>query len=151
MITHSALSSWSGGVSSGMLRISLSTSPASFTRSCSFPALAANADEPSSSTARKHGVILFIKFMFMKFLQKIFVLGHPSGINSDHKYVTEVVKGTDEPAVICSHSQKGTNEWRLAEAMGSVSRIILLQSSRPWRASENASDPAFRAHRCRRK
>ena len=28
--------------------------------------------------------------------------------------------------------------------MVSVSRIILLQSSRPWRASENASDPAFR-------
>jgi elongation factor P--beta-lysine ligase len=28
--------------------------------------------------------------------------------------------------------------------MDSVSRIILLQSSCPWRASEKASDPAFR-------
>jgi hypothetical protein len=33
--------------------------------------------------------------------------------------------------------------------MVSVSRIILLQSSRLWRACENASDPAFRG--CSRK
>src|SRR6195256_5498861 len=98
MIRHSALSSRSWGMSSGMFRISFSTSPASFTRSCSFSALAANADEPSNSAARKQTVILFMKFMFTRFLQKIFVLGHPSGINSDHKYVTEVVKGTHEPA-----------------------------------------------------
>src|SRR3982074_1920027 len=130
IIRHSALSSRSWGMSSGMFRISFSTSPASFTRSCSFPALAANADTTSSGTARKHTVILF-----MKFLQKIFVLGHPSGINSDHKYQTEVVKGTHEPFhVVWSHSRRGTNEWRLAEGMVSVSRIILLQSSRPWRA-----------------
>jgi hypothetical protein len=75
--------------------------------------------------------------MFMKFLQKIFVLGHPSGINSDHKYVTEVVKGTpEEPATSYAlirkkEQQKGTNEWRLAASIVSVSRIILLQSSRP--------------------
>ena len=30
--------------------------------------------------------------------------------------------------------------------MASYSRIILLQNSRPGRASENASDPAFRGH-----
>ena len=35
--------------------------------------------------------------------------------------------------------------------MASYSRIILLQNSRPWRASENASDPAFRGHRRSRK
>src|SRR3982074_3548631 len=101
MIRHSALSKRSWGMSSGMFRISFSTSPASFTRSCSFPALAANAEAASSTKARKHAVILC-----MKFLQKIFVLKHPSGFNSDHKYVIEVVKRTHEPChVVSAHSQ----------------------------------------------
>ena len=57
----------------------------------------------------------------------------------------EVVKRSHEPCqVVPAHSQRGTNEWRPAESMVSVSRIILLQTSRPWRASGNASDPAFR-------
>src|ERR1700674_864351 len=99
MITHSALSRRSWGMSSGMFRLSFSTSPASFTRSCSFRSLAANADAASSTSARKHALILFMKFTFMKFLQKIFVLKHPSGIISDHKYEMEVVKGTHEPVV----------------------------------------------------
>src|SRR6266404_1299097 len=55
------------------------------------------------------------------------------------------------PRRVVSFAKKGTNEWRLAEAMASYSRIILLQNSRPWRASENASDPAFRGHRRSRK
>ena len=65
--------------------------------------------------------------MFTRFLQKIFELGHPSGINSDHKYVPEVVKGTPkEPArsyalIRKKERQKGTNEWRLTEAIVSVS------------------------------
>jgi len=56
----------------------------------------------------------------------------------------EVVKLTHEPCyVVPAHSQKGTNEWKPAKSMVSVSRIILLQNSRPWRPGENASDPAF--------
>src|SRR6266853_1841644 len=55
------------------------------------------------------------------------------------------------PRRVVSFAKKGTNEWRLAKAMASYSRIILLQNSRPWRASENASDPAFRGHRRSRK
>jgi hypothetical protein len=85
----------------------------------------------------KHVVIFFMKFMFMKFLQKKLVVRHPPGIISDHKYEMEVVKGTTDPTTSYAlirkeERQKGTNEWRLAEGMVSVSRIILLQSSRPW-------------------
>src|SRR5258708_9035070 len=47
-----------------MFRICFSTSPASLTRSCSFASLAAKADVAiSSTTDRKHAVILFMKFL----------------------------------------------------------------------------------------
>src|SRR5580693_3134414 len=49
----------------------------------------------------------------------------------------EVVKRSHEIChIVPAHSQKGTNESGPAESMVSVSRIILLQSSGPWRACE---------------
>src|SRR5260221_1854528 len=58
-------------MSSGLLKIFFSPSPASLTRSCSLSSLEANADAASSTTARKQAVTFFIRF-----LQRVLPLGH---------------------------------------------------------------------------
>src|ERR1700687_1338519 len=64
----------------------------------------------------------------------------------------EVVKRSHDPShVVPAHSQKGTNEWRPSESMVSVSRIILLQSSRPRRAAKASWIPPTSGRRGSRK
>src|SRR6516225_3923243 len=61
MITHSALSTRSFGMSSGIFRISFNTVPASLTRSSSRSSLAAKVAVADIRTTRKHTMDFFIE------------------------------------------------------------------------------------------